>query len=100
MQKTLENLCCFPPTIIGFRKRSNYQDRIHESGADLAHLILDQGAYVYVCGDGNAMAHAVHKALVKVLVEHGGGVVGEEDGAEALLKAMKTRNRYVLDVWS
>lgn len=76
------------------------QDRILESGAELFRLILKEGAYVFVCGDGNAMAHGVHQALVKVLVEHGGGVVGGEEGAEAMLKAMKARNRYVLDVWS
>lgn len=56
------------------------------------------GAYVYVCGDGNAMAQAVHRTLVKVLVDHGGA--SSEHDAEAILKAMKARNRYVLDVWS
>lgn len=68
--------------------------------------MLEEGAYVYVCGDGNAMAQGVHKALVEALVEHGGvgvGAEGEnntEEGAEAVLRAMKEKNRYVLDVWS
>lgn len=64
--------------------------------------MLKEGAYVYVCGDGNAMAQGVHKALVEALAEHGGlgtGVEGEK-GAEATLRAMKEKKRYVLDVWS
>lgn len=60
--------------------------------------MLHEGAYVYVCGDGNAMAQGVHKALVQALVKHGG--VGGAEGAEAALRGMKERNRYVLDVWS
>lgn len=74
------------------------QDRIREAGADLSRLMLEEGAYVYVCGDGNAMAQGVHKALLEVLVKHGG--VGGEQGAERVLRGMKERNRYVLDVWS
>lgn len=63
--------------------------------------MLQEGAYVYVCGDGNTMAQGVHRALVEALVEHGGaGGVDGEKGAEAALKAMKEKKRYVLDVWS
>lgn len=74
------------------------QDRILESGPELSRLMLKGGAYIYVCGDGNAMAQGVHRTLVQVLVEHGG--MASEADAEDCLKAMKTRNRYVLDVWS
>lgn len=82
------------------------QHRIKEYGAELSRLMLEQGAYVYVCGDGNAMAQGVHRALVEALVEHGGAGVGAgaegggEKGAEAVLRAMKEKRRYVLDVWS
>lgn len=67
--------------------------------------MLKEGAYVYVCGDGNAMAQGVHKALVEALVEHGGLGTGAEEKeaeaeAEAALRAMKEKKRYVLDVWS
>lgn len=72
--------------------------------------MLEEGAYVYVCGDGNAMAQGVHKALVEALVEHGGAGAGAGGGggtegeklerAEAVLRAMKEKKRYVLDVWS
>lgn len=74
------------------------QDRISEAGAKLSHLMMSEGAYVYVCGDGNAMAQGVHHALIEVLMQHGG--VPSKEGAEAVLKMMKARNRYVLDVWS
>lgn len=69
-----------------------------ERGAELSRLMLEEGAYVYVCGDGNAMAQGVHRALVQALVQHGG--VGGDKEAEAALRGMKERKRYVLDVWS
>eukprot|EP00752_Nemacystus_decipiens_P018761 g16821.t1 len=76
------------------------QHRIKEHGAELSRLMLEEGAYVYVCGDGNAMAQGVHRALVEVLVKHGGTEGKEEGEAEAVLRAMKEKKRYVLDVWS
>lgn len=82
------------------------QHRIKEQGEELRRLMLEEGAYVYVCGDGNAMAQGVHKALVEVLAEKGGAGAGggaEGEGtekAEATLRAMKEKKRYVLDVWS
>jgi sulfite reductase alpha subunit-like flavoprotein len=63
----------------------------------VAEFILKRGGYVYICGDGSGMAKDVTKVLVEVLSEHGGLPVRE---AEAVLADMKTRRRFVLDIWS
>eukprot|EP00903_Cladosiphon_okamuranus_P005985 g5907.t1 len=60
------------------------QHRIKEHGAELSRLMLEEGAYVYVCGDGNAMAQGVHKALVEALVEHGGAGGGSDGGGDLI----------------
>lgn len=73
--------------------------RMREVGAELARLIVDEGAYVYVCGDGNAMARDVHATLVEILASHGKDGKGEW-AAEEELSNMKKRRRYVMDVWS
>ncbi|KAG5178491.1 hypothetical protein JKP88DRAFT_269091 [Tribonema minus] len=74
------------------------QHKMAAHGAALAQLLLHEGAYLYICGDGNDMARDVHAAVLDILVEHGG--MGARDAAEAFLKDLKERRRYVLDVWS
>lgn len=71
--------------------------RLQERGRDVADFILKRGGYVYICGDGSGMARDVTKVLVQALSDHGGLAVRE---AEAVLADMKTRRRFVLDIWS
>ena len=68
------------------------QDRLREHAGELARWIND-GAYIYVCGDAEQMAPDVHAALVEVL-----GQVGAADG-EAALKELKRAGRYQRDVY-
>lgn len=67
----------------------------------MAALILNQNAYVYICGDGNKMAKDVEAAIVDVLVAHGVpyGVETEAD-AKSILSDMRQRRKFVLDIWS
>lgn len=64
---------------------------------DLYGMIVVQRGYVFVCGDGAAMAKDVHAALVDILVKEGG--MGE-DAAKEALTAMAQEGRYVRDIWS
>ena len=77
------------------------QHRIREAGATVARLILDEGAYVYVCGDGRQMAMDVHTALEDVLQAHGAATLKSE-GKSACDKLAELSNHgvYVRDVWS
>lgn len=71
------------------------QHRLRESGADV-YAWLEDGAHVYVCGNGQGMAADVHQALIDVIAAHGGR---GPDAAAEYLAAMKTDNRYQKDVY-
>jgi len=72
--------------------------KLLERGAELARLLLNDGAYFYVCGDGNQMAKDVYNALKQVLMKHSCHTT--EESAEQVLVDLKHRRRYVLDIWS
>ena len=72
--------------------------KLRERGAEMARLILDDAACIYICGDGNHMAKDVYASIKAILVEHGNGMT--EESVEALLQDMKLRRRYILDIWS
>ncbi len=71
------------------------QDRMLERGAELWSW-LEDGAFVYVCGDAQHMAPDVHRALLQVIASH--GARSEEDAAEYVLQLQQAR-RYQRDVY-
>ncbi|WP_417879708.1 assimilatory sulfite reductase (NADPH) flavoprotein subunit [Vibrio sp.] len=71
------------------------QDRILENAAEVWQW-LQQGAYIYVCGDANRMAKDVHKALISVAEEQ--GKLGREQ-AEAFVNDLRKAKRYQRDVY-
>ncbi|KAL3666034.1 hypothetical protein V7S43_008827 [Phytophthora oleae] len=62
----------------------------------VADVVLGSDGYVFVCGDGMAMAKDVHAALVGILTEHAG--LSAED-AELKLRELGTQHRYARDIW-
>jgi sulfite reductase (NADPH) flavoprotein alpha-component len=72
-------------------------DKLKEEGARISKLIYIEGAYVYICGDGNNMAKDVNSALCEILSKYEGLSLAS---AEDYLKEMKVRQRYLLDIWS
>ncbi|MEM6511764.1 MAG: assimilatory sulfite reductase (NADPH) flavoprotein subunit [Pseudomonadota bacterium] len=71
------------------------QDRIRENAEELVRWI-DDGAYIYVCGDAKHMAPDVHDALRDVLAAQRG--IGT-DAAEQALKDLRQQGRYQRDVY-
>jgi sulfite reductase (NADPH) flavoprotein alpha-component len=71
------------------------QDRLRARGAEL-YAWLQDGAYVYVCGDAERMAPDVHQALIDVIAEH--GERSPEDAA-AWLGQLRKDKRYQRDVY-
>lgn len=72
------------------------QHLLKEDAAEVAKLIAG-GAYVFVCGDGAAMAKDVHAALQTILRDQLG--LSEAQAAQELA-AMTKEGRYVRDIWS
>ena len=71
------------------------QDKLREQGADVWQWLQD-GAYVYVCGDATRMARDVDTALLEIIQQHGG--LSHED-ADDYLTTLRAERRYQRDVY-
>ena len=71
------------------------QHRMHESAAELCAW-LDDGAYLYLCGDAKAMAPDVERTLRDIIARQRGL---DEDGAEEALAELRRSGRYQRDVY-
>ncbi|MDR9854926.1 assimilatory sulfite reductase (NADPH) flavoprotein subunit [Paenibacillus sp. VCA1] len=71
------------------------QHRMLEKSKELYEW-LQEGAYVYVCGDEKKMAHDVHATLAAILEQEGG--LSAEEAADYLLR-MQQEKRYQRDVY-
>ncbi|WP_425318988.1 assimilatory sulfite reductase (NADPH) flavoprotein subunit [Vibrio panuliri] len=71
------------------------QHRLLENGAQVWQWIED-GAYLYVCGDATRMAKDVHEALVSIAQEH--GKLSKEQ-AEEFINNLRKEKRYQRDVY-
>ncbi|WP_031435165.1 assimilatory sulfite reductase (NADPH) flavoprotein subunit [Methylomarinum vadi] len=71
------------------------QQRMRENGRDL-YAWLQEGAYLYVCGDEKHMARDVHETLLG-LVEREGGM--SREAAEQYVKTLQKEKRYQRDVY-
>jgi cytochrome P450/NADPH-cytochrome P450 reductase len=81
----------------GFSKPQYVQDRIWEDRGEIEKLFR-QGAYVYVCGDGETMAPAVREVFLDIY-RQATGASSEE--AQAWADRIEGKSmRYVADVFS
>ncbi len=64
---------------------------------DRVWSLIEQGAIVYVCGDGGKMEPDVKAALVAIYREKSGA---DADAGLRWIDDLGTKNRYVLDVWA
>jgi sulfite reductase (NADPH) flavoprotein alpha-component len=71
------------------------QDRLHEHGREL-YAWLQDGAYLYVCGDATRMARDVEATLLDIVATHGGH---DADGAREFLAELAQQGRYARDVY-
>ncbi|KRE39966.1 assimilatory sulfite reductase (NADPH) flavoprotein subunit [Paenibacillus sp. Soil522] len=71
------------------------QHRLLERSRELYEW-LQEGAYVYICGDEKHMAHDVHAALITVIQQEGGKSPEE---AAAYLDDLQQQQRYQRDVY-
>jgi sulfite reductase (NADPH) flavoprotein alpha-component len=71
------------------------QHRIREAGRDVWSWLND-GAYLYLCGDAERMAPDVDAAIQGLVEEHGG--MSKEAAAEYVAN-LRTQKRYRRDVY-
>ena len=71
------------------------QDKMRAHGAELFRW-LDDGAYLYVCGDATRMARDVDDALHEIIAEHGGH---SASAAQDVVSQLKKDKRYMRDVY-
>jgi cytochrome P450/NADPH-cytochrome P450 reductase len=71
------------------------QDLITED-AELLWPMIEQGARIYICGDGAKMEPDVRAALAQIYSDKTGSSLGE---ASAWLDQLIADDRYLLDVW-
>jgi sulfite reductase (NADPH) flavoprotein alpha-component len=75
--------------------RTYVQHRLAEHGAEL-YAWLEEGAHLYVCGDGTRLAPDVHAALLEI-VRTGKG--GSKAAAADYLGTLQNEHRYHVDVY-
>ena len=71
------------------------QDRLIEQ-AEQVWQWLQEGAYLYVCGDATRMAKDVHEALVTIAEKHGNQ---SREQAEQYINDLRKAKRYQRDVY-
>lgn len=74
-----------------------YVQHLVAAQKDRVWSLIEQGAIVYVCGDGGKMEPDVKAALVAIYRERSGA---DADAGARWIDELGTKNRYVLDVWA
>ncbi len=77
--------------------RKTYVQDLLTENADKVAALIEQGAIIYVCGDGGRMEPDVRKALIAI---HRAKAGVNEAAGEAWMAGLSADNRYVLDVWA
>ncbi|XP_065839167.1 methionine synthase reductase-like [Oscarella lobularis] len=73
------------------------QHYMKQKGKEIADLIVNGDASIFVCGDARNMAKEVMATFSDILQEHSGK---SADEASTLLKSMRDEKRYCEDVWT
>ncbi len=74
-----------------------YVQHLMAQNAEEVMTLLDQGAMLYLCGDGSQMAPDVERHLIKSYQKVFGT---NERVAQEWFEALKQKGQYVKDVWS
>src|SRR6187431_583930 len=74
-----------------------YVQHLVAAQKDKVWSLIEQGAIIYVCGDGGKMEPDVKAALVAIYRERKGA---DAEAGLRWIEELGTSNRYVLDVWA
>jgi sulfite reductase (NADPH) flavoprotein alpha-component len=76
-------------------ERIYVQRRMLERAHEL-YAWLQQGAYVYVCGERSRMATDVHETLITIVAQEG---QQDRETASAFIDDLSTQRRYLRDIY-
>ncbi|CUM62954.1 uncharacterized protein PRCAT00000514001 [Priceomyces carsonii] len=76
-------------------KKVYVQDKVSANASKISKL-LEEGAFIYVCGDASKMARDVQNAITKILSTERN--ITFERAAE-LIRSYKVQNKYQEDIW-
>ena len=74
------------------------QHMLREKSKDVSNMILNEKAYIFVCGDASHMAKDVENAIIDILALHNEKMDKRE--ATKYVKTMQQQGRYMQDIWS
>jgi cytochrome P450 / NADPH-cytochrome P450 reductase len=74
-----------------------YVQNLVAAQKDKMWSLIEQGAIIFVCGDGSKMEPDVKAKLISIYREKTGA---DADAAARWIDDLGTKNRYVLDVWA
>jgi cytochrome P450 / NADPH-cytochrome P450 reductase len=74
-----------------------YVQNLIAAEKDRVWALIEQGAIVYVCGDGSKMEPDVKATLMAIYRDKSGS---DANSAARWIDDLGTKNRYVLDVWA
>jgi sulfite reductase (NADPH) flavoprotein alpha-component len=77
------------------RQKIYVQHRLWDARREF-YAWLQEGAVIYVCGDGQAMAKDVHAMLIRIIADQSGQ---DSDTAQATLDGLRRGGRYLRDVY-
>lgn len=73
-----------------------YVQHLLEKNGKEIYQWLENGAYIYVCGDAHKMAKDVEETLRNIILTHGGKDLKQ---AQDYIKKLRTEKRYLRDVY-
>ena len=78
-------------------RQKTYVQHLIAAQKEKVWSLIEQGAIIYVCGDGGKMEPDVKAALVAIYGERSGA---DADAGLRWIEELGAKNRYVLDVWA
>lgn len=77
--------------------KGNYVQDLVKKKATQVLALIDEGAIIYVCGDGSRMEPDVKRTLVDLYCA---STAADQASGDAWMSRLAADNRYVLDVWT
>jgi len=93
----VDGICDLHTAFSRFDKQKTYVQHLVAAQKEKVWRLIEQGAIIYVCGDGGKMEPDVKAALVAIYRER---MSADADAGARWIENLGAKNRYVLDVWA